>query len=90
MQGDAGSNILHAVSDILFVVLTAQSGGDKIMVNMAATGSVLGMLGMELSHFLHIIGEAFRKKGEVVLANKNVALARYELGVSNYARVPSS
>jgi hypothetical protein len=86
MQGDAGSNILHAVSDIPFFDLTAQSGGDKIMVNMAATGSVLGMLGMGLSHFLDIIGEAFRKKGEVVLANKNVALDRYDHGVSNCAR----
>jgi Pyruvate/2-oxoacid:ferredoxin oxidoreductase gamma subunit len=78
------------VSDIPFVYLAAQSGRDKIMVKTAATGSESGMLGMELSHFLDIISEAYRKKGEVVLANKNVALARYELGVSNYARVPSS
>src|SRR5512143_882502 len=73
--------------DIPFADLAAQSGGDRIMANTAATGAVLGMLGMELSHFLDIIGETFRKKGdEVVLANKNVALAGYEYAVRNCTR----
>jgi 2-oxoglutarate ferredoxin oxidoreductase subunit alpha len=61
------------------------------MANTAATGAVLGMLGMELSHFLDIIGETFRKKGdEVVLANKNAAFAGYEFAVNNCTRCPFS
>jgi 2-oxoglutarate ferredoxin oxidoreductase subunit alpha len=73
--------------DIPFADLAVQSGGDRIMANTAATGAVLGMLGMELSHFLDIIGETFRKKGdEVVLANKNVALAGYEHAVKHCTR----
>jgi 2-oxoglutarate ferredoxin oxidoreductase subunit alpha len=73
--------------DIPFADLAVQSGGSRIMANTVATGAVLGMLGMELSLFLDIISETFRKKGDdVVLANKNAALAGYEYAVNNCTR----
>ncbi len=73
--------------DIPFADLAAQGGGSRIMANTVATAAVLGMLGMDLSLFLNIISETFRKKGDdVVLANKNAALAGYEYAVKNCTR----
>jgi 2-oxoglutarate ferredoxin oxidoreductase subunit alpha len=73
--------------DIPFVALAVQSGGSRIMENTVATGAVLGMLGMDLSLFLDIISETFRKKGDdVIIANKNAALAGYEYAMNNCTR----
>ena len=73
--------------DIPFADLAIESGGERIMANTVATGAVLGMLGMELTHFLDIIAAIFRKKGdEVVMANKSAALAGYEFAVQHCTR----
>jgi 2-oxoglutarate ferredoxin oxidoreductase subunit alpha len=41
--------------DIPFADLAIENGGEHIMANTVATGAVLGMLGMELTHFLDIM-----------------------------------
>jgi 2-oxoglutarate/2-oxoacid ferredoxin oxidoreductase subunit alpha len=65
--------------DIPFEKLALEGGGDKIMANTVATGAVLGMLGMDLTQLLDLIGDLFLKKGdEVVMANRSAALAGYE------------
>jgi 2-oxoglutarate ferredoxin oxidoreductase subunit alpha len=77
--------------DIPFANLAVQSGGSRIMANTVATGAVLGMLGMDISLFLDIISETFRKKGDdIILANKNAALAGYEYAMNNCIRCPFS
>lgn len=73
--------------DIPFADLASESGGERIMTNTVATGAVLGMLGMELARFLDIIAATFKKKGdEVVMANRNAALAGYEFAVQQCTR----
>jgi 2-oxoglutarate/2-oxoacid ferredoxin oxidoreductase subunit alpha len=73
--------------DIPFADLAIESGGERIMANTVATGAVLGMLGMELTHFLDIIAVAFGKKGsKVVIANKSAALVGYEFAVRHCRR----
>ncbi len=73
--------------DIPFADLASESGGERIMTNTVATGAVLGMLGMELARFLDIIAATFKKKGdEVVMANRNAALAGYEFAVQHCTR----
>ncbi len=70
--------------DIPFADLAVHSGGNRIMANTVSTGAVLGMLGLELNHFLELIGETFRKKGdEIVSANKSAALAGYNYALKN-------
>ena len=77
--------------DIPFADLAVQSGGGRIMANTVATGAVLGMLGTDLSLFLDIISETFRKKGDdVIIANKNAALAGHEYAMNNCTRGPLS
>ncbi|HXY55307.1 MAG TPA: 2-oxoacid:acceptor oxidoreductase subunit alpha [Nitrospirota bacterium] len=77
--------------DIPFADLAMQTGGSRIMANTVATGAVLGMLGMDLSPFLDIISETFRKKGDdVIIANKNAALAGYDYAIKNCTRCPFS
>jgi 2-oxoglutarate ferredoxin oxidoreductase subunit alpha len=52
------------------------------MANTVATGAVLGMLGMDLGGLMGIIDEAFRKKGEKVIAvNRSAAMAGYDHAV---------
>jgi 2-oxoglutarate ferredoxin oxidoreductase subunit alpha len=73
--------------DIPFTDLAIKSGGERIMANTVATGAVLGMLGLELTQFLDIITETFRRKGDVVIqANKNAAHAGYDFAIKNCAK----
>ncbi len=59
-----------------FTDLARQSGGQKIMANTVAIGSVLGMLGLKIDIFNQIIKDTFYKKGaEIVNANLKAALA---------------
>ena len=68
--------------DIPFVKLAIEHGNDKIMANIVATGAVMGMLGMDLTHLLELISDTFRKKGDTVIAaNRNAALAGYDHAV---------
>jgi len=70
--------------DIPFVKLATEQGGDKIMANTVATGAVLGMLGMELTILSELLSDAFRKKGDAVIAaNRKAALAGYEYAQRN-------
>jgi 2-oxoglutarate ferredoxin oxidoreductase subunit alpha len=73
-----------AFLDIPFARLAMEHGGNKIMANTVATGAVLGMLGMEMSALLDLIADAFKKKGEkVIAANRNVAMAGYDFAVKS-------
>jgi len=68
--------------DIPFTALASEHGGSSIMANTVATGAVLGMLGMEMDIFLHIIRETFHKKGEeIIRQNTATALAGYDVAV---------
>jgi 2-oxoglutarate ferredoxin oxidoreductase subunit alpha len=73
--------------DIPFVELAVKSGGQRIMENTVATGSVLGMLGMKVDYLFDNIAETFRKKGEEIIeANKKAARAGYDYAVENCTR----
>lgn len=68
--------------DIPFVTLAVEHGGNKIMANTVATGSVLGMLGMELDILLAIIKDTFKRKGaDVIKANINAAMAGHDYAI---------
>lgn len=68
--------------DIPFTALAVEHGGNKIMANTVATGSVLGMLGMELDILLDIIKDTFKRKGaDVIKANINAAMAGHDYAV---------
>jgi len=74
----------RAFLDIPFEKMAVEQGGNKIMANTVATGAVLGMLGIELTHLLELITETFTRKGEaVVRENVNAAHAGYEFAVKN-------
>ena len=61
--------------------------GDKMMSNIAATGAVLGILGMDLDILNGILNEAFRKKGDRVMeGNRNAAAAGHDFAVKNCAK----
>lgn len=65
--------------DVPLLDLAMKSGGDKIMVNTVATGTVLGMLGLATDVFLDILKDTLSKKGESVFsANVKAAHAGYE------------
>ncbi len=73
-----------AFLDIPFEQLAQEHGGSKIMSNTVATGAVLGMLGLDLTHLFVIIAAAFARKGDaVVTSNKNAAQAGYDHTVQN-------
>ncbi len=62
--------------DVPFLELAVESGGNKIMANTVAVGSVLGMLGMDLGILNRSFEDRFRKKGEdIIKANINAAKA---------------
>ena len=79
--------------DIPFVHL-AQQHGNKIMTNTVATGSVLGMLRMNLDLFDGIIRDTFSKKGEdIIQANIKAARSGFDFALRNCPKcsfVPSS
>jgi 2-oxoglutarate ferredoxin oxidoreductase subunit alpha len=68
--------------EIPFINLALEHGGNKIMANTAATGAVLGMLGMEVSILEGIIKDTFKKKGdEVIEGNIRTAIAGHDFAV---------
>jgi 2-oxoglutarate ferredoxin oxidoreductase subunit alpha len=68
--------------DVPFVELAVKHGGSRVMANTAATGAVLGMLGMEITILLDLVADTFQKKGDaVVIANRNAAMAGYDFAV---------
>jgi 2-oxoglutarate/2-oxoacid ferredoxin oxidoreductase subunit alpha len=70
--------------DVPFVDLATKDGGSRIMANTVATGAVLGMLGMDLSIFLKVIGELFEKKGpKSIEENRRAAERGREYAVAN-------
>lgn len=70
--------------DIPFANLAMGHGGNRIMSNTVAIGSVLGMLGMELDMLIGIIKDTFKKKGDdVTSGNINAAMAGYDYAVKN-------
>lgn len=69
----------HQFFDVPLLDLALKNGGDKIMVNTVATGTVLGMLGLGTDIFLDILRETLGKKGEAVFgANVKAAQAGHE------------
>lgn len=70
--------------DIPFESLALKHGGNKIMSNVVAVGSILGMLGMDLEILIQIIKDTFKKKGEAVIkANIDSAMAGYDYAAKN-------
>ena len=70
--------------DIPFSGLAVEHGGNKIMANTVAVGSVLGMLGMDLTILDTIIKEAFKKKGdEIITGNIHAAKAGRDFAAAN-------
>ena len=73
--------------DIPFARLATEHGGSSLMENIAATGAVLGMIGMETTVLFDVIRDFFTKKGdEVVRDNINAAAAGHEFAKNNCAR----
>lgn len=60
--------------DVPFADIAVDKGGHRIMANTVAMGSVLGMIGIKTDLLIEIIKEAFRKKGDDVIAG-NIATA---------------
>ncbi len=62
--------------DVPFNGLAVEHGGSRIMANTVATGTVLGMLGLDLEIFNDVIRETLGRKGEeIVAANLAAAVA---------------
>lgn len=79
-QEHEGTNFL----DVPFSDLAIEHGGAKIMANTAATGAVLGLIGMDPDILLDIINHAFTKKGnEIIQGNINAAKAGYSYASEN-------
>ena len=80
--------------DIPFTKLAIEHGANRIMANTVATGSVLGMLRLNLDIFTGIIRDTFHKKGEdVIQANLNAAKAGFDFALQNCPKcsfIPSS
>lgn len=76
-----------AFLDLPFEKLAVENNGDKIMANTVATGAVLGILGLDLSPLLVLLGEMFSRKGDaVVLLNQQAARKGYEYAVKSCTR----
>ncbi len=70
--------------DIPFLDLALEHGGNKIMANTVAIGSVLGILDMDLDILNRIIRDTFSKKDEnIVQGNINAAKAGHAFAVKN-------
>jgi 2-oxoglutarate/2-oxoacid ferredoxin oxidoreductase subunit alpha len=64
--------------------ITADNGGSTIMENVVATGTILGILGMDCDILFRTISESFRDKGEdTVRLNINLAKAGHEYATGN-------
>ncbi|MBI4825850.1 MAG: 2-oxoacid:acceptor oxidoreductase subunit alpha [Nitrospirae bacterium] len=65
--------------DVPFSDLALEHGGNKVMLNTAATGAILGMLGIETDILIGLIREEFRTKGDdVISGNIKAAVAGHE------------
>ena len=70
--------------DVPFAEIAVEKGGQKIMANTVAIGSVLGIIRIKTDLLVQIIKDAFRKKGdEVIAANITAANAGYEYALKN-------
>ncbi len=73
--------------DIPFVNLAIENGGNRIMANSVAIGSVLGILGENLDMLFNIFGKIFGKKGdEIIKGNINAANAGHDYAVTHCQR----
>ncbi|MBI4843657.1 MAG: 2-oxoacid:acceptor oxidoreductase subunit alpha [Nitrospirae bacterium] len=54
--------------NVPFSDIALTHGGSRIMLNTAATGAVLGILGIKTGILAELIKEAFNKKGEAVIS----------------------
>jgi len=78
-----GDQFLH----IPLLDLAQTHGKDRIMVNTVATGSVLGMLGIEMDVFFQIVEDKLKKKGaEIISLNKDAFSAGYRYAVKECLR----
>jgi 2-oxoglutarate/2-oxoacid ferredoxin oxidoreductase subunit alpha len=66
--------------DVPFTEIALKNGGNRVMSNTAASGAVLGMLGMEVSLLEDVIERAFAGKPDAIGPNKEVARAGHEHG----------
>ncbi len=65
--------------DVPMQALAVEKGGNKVMMNTAAAGAVLGMLGHEFSILEAIIKSSFSKKGSgIIEGNINAGKSGYE------------
>lgn len=79
-QEHDGPNFL----DVPFSALAVEHGGNKIMANTAATGAILGLLGMDIDILIDILKNAFRKKGEeIIKGNINAVKAGHAYASEN-------
>ncbi len=79
----SGDRFLH----FPLLELAETHGKDRIMVNTVATGAVLGMLGIEMDVFFHIIEEMLQKKGtEIIRLNMDAFSAGYRYAVKECLR----
>lgn len=70
--------------DVPFSDLAVEYGGNRIMLNTVATGTVLGMLGMKTDILVGIIKETFKKKGdEIISGNIKAAEAGHDFARKN-------
>jgi 2-oxoglutarate ferredoxin oxidoreductase subunit alpha len=67
-----------------FSKLAEVHGGEKIMSNTAATGAVIGLLGLNVDILNGILNDAFKNKGVKVMEdNRNAAAAGRDFAVNN-------
>ncbi len=69
-----------------FGEIAERNGGDRVMSNTAASGAVLGMLGMSPDLLDVVVEDAFAAKPGVIEANRRVARAGWDYGGSNCPR----
>lgn len=72
--------------DVPFNDIALEKGGNKVMSNTAASGAVLGMLGMEVELLEAVVEQAFSDKQKLIEPNKKVARAGWEYGRANCPR----
>jgi 2-oxoglutarate/2-oxoacid ferredoxin oxidoreductase subunit alpha len=72
--------------NIPFTDIALKTGGNKVMSNTAASGAVLGMLGMDVGLLEDVIERAFADKRDVIGPNKEVARAGHKYGRENCPR----
>jgi 2-oxoglutarate/2-oxoacid ferredoxin oxidoreductase subunit alpha len=70
--------------DVPFVDLATKDGGSRIMANTVATGTVLGMLGLDLGMLLPVLSDLLEKKGsETIEENQRAAERGRDFAVAN-------